>query len=193
LSLVKLYKGGAIMTDTCDKARKETQLLAQAISEFAIAAGISKDWITIFELDCWHHLHNVWFGAVITDQSKWLVEELEDYFADIPPNLRIHTDVIALLRAVEKECAKTANYAKGHGDAFHHWMRTYHPNSYLYPFARACGGSRQDIGLEGCPAVLMNLQYLVAFFMDQLCSSPDNLLQKLLFVMLQSVHFIALL
>jgi hypothetical protein len=94
--------------------------LVQVIRELAIAAGISEDSITILELDCWHHLHNVWFSAIITDQSKWLVEELEDYLTGIPRNVQIHTDMIALLRAVEKECAKTVNYAKGHGDQFHH-------------------------------------------------------------------------
>jgi hypothetical protein len=71
------------------------------------------------------------------------VEELEVYLVDIPQSLCIHTDMIALLRAIEKECAKTANHAKGHGDKFNHWMRSNHPNDYLFLFARACRRSNK--------------------------------------------------
>ena len=88
---------------------------------------------------------------------------------------------------------KTKNYTKGHGDQFYHWMQTFHSNEYLYPFAQACGGSRQDISLEGCPAVSMKKCFLVLFFNDSLSISDDNILQKLLFITLQSVQFISLL
>jgi hypothetical protein len=42
------------MTDTCDKAHKERQILTQSIMELAIAKGISKELLAIFELDCCH-------------------------------------------------------------------------------------------------------------------------------------------
>jgi hypothetical protein len=48
------------------------------------------------------------------------------------------------------------NHAKGHGSMFEQWIPVYHPTIYLYPIPRACGGSRQ-VGVEGAPAVLMNL------------------------------------
>jgi hypothetical protein len=55
-------------------------------------------------------------------------------------------------------------------------MKMCHPEAYLFPFARACGGSQQDIGLEGCLDVYMNLCYLVSFFFDPLSISDENLL-----------------
>jgi hypothetical protein len=45
------------------------------------------------------------------------------------------------MHAIEKEHAKTANYAKGHGHDFHYYMKMYHPEACLFPFARACGDS----------------------------------------------------
>ena len=100
--------------------------------------------------------------------NRSLQEVLGDQLSGLPSNYHIHTDIMAILHAIEKECAKTANYAKRHGDEFHYYMKMYHPEVYLFPFARACGGSPQDIGLEGCPAVYMNLCYLVPFFFDLL-------------------------
>lgn len=72
-------------------------------------------------------------------------------------------------------------------------MKTYHPNGYLLPFAHACGGTGQDIGLEGRPAAHVNLQFLVLIFNDQLSISTNNLLQKSLEMTLQSVEFITML
>ena len=51
----------------------------------------------------------------------------------------------------------------------------------------------QAIGLEGCPAVYMNLHFLIPFFYNQLSVSDNNILHKSLFMMLQSVEIIALL
>ena len=101
--------------------------------------------------------------------------------------------LLHLVKAIEKECSKTCNYAKGHGDHLHHYMKTCHPNECFFAFARACGGSWQDIVLEGCPAVYMNLPYIVPFFYDRLSISNENILQKSLFVTFQSVEIIALL
>jgi hypothetical protein len=47
---------------------------------------------------------------------------------------------------------------------FEQWIRVYHPTTYLYPILCACGGSRQDPGVEGAPVVLMNLPYYLQFF-----------------------------
>lgn len=62
----------------------------------------------------------------------------------------------------------------------------------FFAFSWACGGSRQDIGLVGCPAVHIILQYLVPFLYNRLSLSHDNILQKSLFITLQSVEIIAL-
>ncbi len=47
--------------------------------------------------------------------------------------------------------------------------------------------------MEGSPAVYTNLPFLVAFLNDRLSISSNNLLQKSLYMSLQSVEFIAML
>ena len=74
-----------------------------------------------------------------------------------------------------------------------HFMRTYHPNVYLFPMVRACGGARQDMSLEGAPSFYMNYPYYVPFLNERLCISGENILQKNLFILLRSVEVIALL
>jgi hypothetical protein len=53
-------------------------------------------------------------------------------------------DIEDLYHCVEKMFGLTANYAKGSGTEFGHWLREYHPGAYLFPIVRACGGTRQD-------------------------------------------------
>ena len=155
--------------------------------------GKTNKQISIFELNCWHHIHNVWFGAVTKQMSKTLQDVLADQLINIPLTLCIHNNIVALLCAIEKECSKSCNYDNGHEDHLHQYMRTYHPNEYFFACPWVCGGSRQDIGLEGCPVVYMNLHFLVHFFYDQLSVSDDNILQKVLFMMLQPFEIIMLL
>ena len=62
-------------------------------------------------------------------------------------SLRVSTDVIDLLRAIEKYFGLVANYAKGKGKQFMVWMKKKHPGAYLYAVAQVCGGSRQDLGV----------------------------------------------
>ena len=60
--------------------------------------------------------------------------------------------------------------------------------------ARALGGSRQDIGVEGAVPVLMNLKYYIEFLDWRLtCAVNDNLLQTSLYITLRSVEMVALL
>ena len=54
------------------------------------------------------------------------------------------------------------------------------------PKNRALGGSRQDLSWEGAPSLFINCRYCVDFLMERLYVT-DNLLQKNLFVILQSV------
>ena len=192
LNIGKLHDGGSVMTDNCDKAKKERRLLSESIKEAAVQMGIAEDQIKVFELACWHHLRNVWFGAVTRAVSNELNDELQDYLVEIPPQARISTEIVEILRKVEKECSGQANYKKGHGDELHHWLNTYHPGEYFYPFARALGGSRQDLGLEGSPALYMNLRLLVPWLNDRMCIKQDNILQKCLYHLLCSVEVISM-
>jgi hypothetical protein len=60
--------------------------------------------------------------------------------------------------------------------------------------ARALGGSRQDIGVEGAVPVLMNLKYYIEFLDWRLtCAVNNNLLQTSLYITLRSVEMVVLL
>jgi hypothetical protein len=64
----------------------------------------------------------------------------------------------AVLCAVDKEFSLPANYPKGHGDMFLHWLRMNHPGALLVPVQRTAG-SRQDLAAEGAAAVFWNRRY----------------------------------
>jgi len=55
-----------------------------------MAMGKSDDEVRIFELNCWHHIRNVWFGAVTNKMSKTLQEVLADQLSEIPSPLHSH-------------------------------------------------------------------------------------------------------
>ena len=109
--------------------------------------------------DCWKHLRNVWFRAVITKLEKHLQDWMKTDLDQIHFSLRITTNIINILRVFERYFGGNANYAKGKGDEFMNWMNRYHPTAYLYAVSGACGGSRQYIGVEGAITVLMNVPY----------------------------------
>ena len=194
LAIAKL-KDANVMTDTCNTAKLHRTMLLEAIKEAAKEIGVADEDITVFVGDCWHHLRNIWFGAAIIKLSKFLDGVLREDLEAIPFIYRVgsKTDITELLRAIEKEFALTANYAKGHGSMFKKWMLTYHPRALLYPVARALGGNRQDIGVEGSPAVYMNLRYYLSFLDWRLSITSDNILQKSLFYTLQSAEMVGLL
>ena len=156
LTMTKLHKGG-VMTDTCAKARKCQRLFAASIKEAALELGIAETDIKIYQLDCWHHLRNIWLGAVTNQLFKTLDGVLEDCLTDIPWNLRVTTDIIGLLRAGEKELSEEANYAKGHGSIFHHHMKTYHPDAYLFSICKVTWRCKARSWDRGCNCILHKL------------------------------------
>ena len=79
LTLAKLANNGMVSTDTCNTARKTRCLLCDAIRKFAIEQGLGEESINIMVNDCWNHLRNVWFGAVIKELSSHLDEVLQDH------------------------------------------------------------------------------------------------------------------
>ena len=69
-----------------------------------------------------------------------------------------------------------------------------HPRAILFPTTQACGGARQDLCVEGAPAVLMNLQYYLEFLHWRLTAvggKSDAILATKLFIMLQSSKVVA--
>ncbi len=159
VTLVKLSKGGTIITDRCSTARKHRKLLCELIAKMSNEPHILENKISIFKGDCWQHMRNVWFGAVIKHMSTWLEMHLAEDLEKIPKVYRVSTNIDDLLRCIEKDVTKNANYAKGHGTFFDHYMKVFHPGVYLFPVARVLGGKQQDIGVEGAVPVIMNLHY----------------------------------
>ena len=72
-------------------------------------------------------------------------------------SLHITTNIINVIRSVERCFGGNANHTKGKGAEFINWMNRYHPMAYLHPVSWACGGSRQDIDVEGAISVIMNV------------------------------------
>ena len=70
-------------------------------------------------------------------------------------------------------------------------MNRYHPTAYIYAVSPACGGSHQDIGVEGAIVVLMNVPYYLEFLIYRMrCVHRDGILERNLFMMFRSVKMI---
>ena len=130
---------------------------------------------------------------MIKKLDEYLAAELKDDLEQIHFSLRVSTDIGNLLRAIEKYFGGTANYAKGKGSMFMDYMRRYHPTAYLYSVARACGGSRQDIGTEGAIPVLMNIPFYLEFLIWRMRCGGDGILEKSLYHVLRSIEMVSLL
>ena len=160
IHLSKLNQG-VITTDTCNSARLISCLLADAI-RMAVEEKIQQNGdkpedhtVIVLTQDCHHHLRNVWIEAVNKRLSSYLNEVLARDLSNIDFRLRVSTMFDAVLRAVDKEFSLPANYPKGHGDMFQHWLRHHHPGALLVPVQRTAR-SRQDTAAEGAAAVYWN-------------------------------------
>ena len=195
LSLSKLAKGFT-MTDTCNTARKIQHLLKDEIAKVCNEKGLTGEEIDIHTSYCWQHLRNVWFGAVETALNNTLVNQLEESLAAIPSFYRVNMDIVQMYRGVEKMVGGTANYAKGSGKEFVYYKNEFHPETYLYPLVRACGGTRQDLSVEGAPSILMNLPLYLQFLhwrMGVCGTSGDGILATNLYLYLRSIEVVSLL
>ena len=100
------------MTDTCATAQKFKRLLQEAIEKAAKEAGVPENQIHVFQADCWHHLRNVWIGAVVAALSQHLLGVLAKSLEQLPAMYRVNTDIIGLMIAMEKYFGRQANYVK---------------------------------------------------------------------------------
>jgi hypothetical protein len=196
LSMAKLGMDSFTTIDTCNGAQKIRRILNEQIKKVAKESGLSEDQIKTFEADCWQHLRNAWFGAVSNELENKLREILRDDLKELPAIYRIDLGIEDLCRCVEKVFGLNANYAKGYGSEFEPWANEYHDGVYLYPLTRACGGTRQDLAVEGAPAILMNLPYYLQFLHWRLSATGgkgDSISLTKLFIMLRSTKVVALL
>ena len=155
---------------------------------------MSDEDIELHKSFCWQHLRNVWFGAVELALNNTLLNQLEESMSAIPSIYRVNMDIVNLYRAAEKMVGGTANYAKGDGKNFVHFKNEFHPTTFLYPLVRACGGTRQDLCVEGAPSILMNLPMYLQFLhwrMDACGTSGDGILATNLYLNFKSSEVIA--
>ena len=174
IDIVKLGKGGAITTDTCNAAMKTRRILVKRIGG------------TVHEMDCMHHLRNVHLKGVEKALTTYLNTYLKDTIEDIDPSLCVSSSMSALIRAFDKEFSLCANYCKGHGMLFNKWMKEHHAGELLLHVERA-GGARHDLFVEGFPAIYWNRVYCIEFLDERLrLSGEGNILQENLFIILSS-------
>ncbi len=89
-------------------------------------------------------------------------------------------------------CQPSAYYPKGHGNAFHDWMRRYHPSKLMMPIILTLGGDRQDSSFECALPIYMGHEFFVHFLHKELClSSKENILQTNMFIISRATEMIA--
>jgi len=88
-----------------------------------------------------------------------------------------------LLCQVDKEYSFTANYFKGSGNEYADWKERFRPSKRYLPPVRVLGDNRQDAVFEGALPVYDGRADMLIFTNECLLAS-DNLLQRLLFIVL---------
>jgi hypothetical protein len=194
--------GGAVTSDNCNGALKVKRLLVEAVQAAVKAKYTTASWealteaerasrLCCYEVDCWNHLRNVWLAKATAALTRRLKETHKEELEAIDFRLRVGTDMVLLLRALDKEFSLCANYPKGHGDLFKEWVMREHPKELLF-HVWATSGARQDAAFEGSGPAYMNRVVWVEF-LDERLRTPgaDNILQENLFVLLTSVAMVA--
>jgi hypothetical protein len=183
-----------VSTDSCNTACKTQRLLCEVIKKLCFEKGLTDDEVNVLETDCWNHMQNIWFGAVVKELTSHLDQILKNDLDVIHPILIVTIDPNSIFCAIEKVFGETANYAKGSGSMYYDYMRMYNPKSHHYQITHARRGTRQDVGFEGSMAVFMNIPYYLEFLDWWLSSglSGDSILMKNLLIIFQLVEMIVL-
>ena len=127
---------------------------------------------------------NTWMDAVEVFLGHTLEDHLTHSLDLIPPHLRVTCRLSELLIQIDKEYNFSANYPKGHGDAFHDWLMKYYPGKRFLPTIRVCGGKRQDSAFEGALPVFDALDEMLAFTGECLLSG-----EKIFFSVVCFIHW----
>jgi hypothetical protein len=121
IKIKKLGQHGLIMTDSCNTAQKARGLLWFEIG------GL------VFEMDCHHHLCNVWIKGMEKSGSIFLRVILSDCLEQIPPELRFTCIFSAIACTWDKFFSLCANYPKSQGEHFAARLRMNKPGTPLSP------------------------------------------------------------
>ena len=90
IDIGKLGNNGLVMTDSCNAAQK-----ARRIMKFKIGGKV-------LDIDCYHHLRNIWVKGGETAVSASLRSLLADSLESIPSELRVSCIYSAIARAWDK-------------------------------------------------------------------------------------------
>lgn len=154
-SMHRLGGGGAIISDTCNTARKARELLAQEIAAQvqqhvgvdewdAMTEDARKDAVRTHCVDCWQHIRNIFLAEMSSAMAKHVKTELQPELDTFSAWERMSTDFSQLLRASFKEFHHSCRYYKGQGRSYTVWLRETHPTSFAIHLERADGG-RQEV------------------------------------------------
>ena len=91
INISKLGHGGAITTDTCNSAQKTRRILVDNVGG------------RVHEMDCMHHLRNVWFHGVEKSLTLHLNNYLRDSLDNIDLSLCVSSSMSQLIRAFDKD------------------------------------------------------------------------------------------
>ena len=138
MNIGKLGSSGALMSDTCNGARKTRRLIVEKVHEDAEALRKYKyDGIRVLEVDCWNHLRNMWLGGMTKALPTLLVKSIRRELDDIYSRLMFFTSIESVVRATNKEFSMCANYYTGHKELLHERVETYQPGALILHVERA--------------------------------------------------------
>ncbi len=120
IDIKKLGHNGLIMTDSCNATQKARRLLRYLVGG------------TVCDLDCYHHLRNVWIKGLEKSGSVFLRVVVSDSLEQIPPELRVTCIFLAIACVWDKFFSLCANYPKGQDEHFAAWLRMNKPGTPLY-------------------------------------------------------------
>ena len=206
-SLYRLAGGGAVISDTCNAARKAKRLLAELIQKQAertlrarmgdaaweaLGEEARAEKLRVHQLDCWQHLRNIILGAMSAAQTRHVKAELENFLDKFSSAERMSTDFQDVLRAIYKEFHDGGRYYKGQGAEFMNWLREHHSEAFFIHIERADGG-RQDLDYDAAVPIYVNRPYLVEFLHSRVHQSNHaNLLEDFLYQVLTCKSYIAM-
>ena len=139
------------------------------------------------EGNCWHHLRAVWVNAASKDIARHVSRDLSSELREIDARLRVKVKMDAIILAMDKCFAVTANYPKGCGDAFQAHMEERHSDHILH-HVPSTKGNRQDIVCMCAGPAYMNRPYYIEFLDKKLrACNKQSMLQENMFIILSSV------
>lgn len=202
-SLHRLGGGGAIMSDTCNQARRSKQLLADLIAEQVEQHVGAEAWTALsdaeraalqrtHQCDCWQHIRNIFLSEMSAAQARHVQDELKPELDTFAGWERMTTEFAQLLRASFKEFHHSCRYYKGKGRSFTVWLRQTYPTDFAIHLERADGG-RQDLDYDAAVPLYVDRKYFVEYLHGLVFAAKhSNILEDFLYVTFSAVQYIAM-